>query len=291
MTNIQNNLSKGSIVIESINPRKISEKDLEKIAEIEQDMWARDDWIGEYVKCESCNKIHSKEDIFWHLTKDIKIQTVKKIEEIIDFDIVCLDCGSEVKSIYDRNEYIESIRSRYNDTIESFLTVYRDDTGEIRGFMDWYIDNFSNVYNREFKAYYDNIWLDIIDQMIKQKLNIDRIPYYILSCSSLGIENKYANFLLVLKLMQSFFYSIDEKWRNILWITELEIGSYIHNLHTILGTIQLWITNESLSINNKNMNFNSDIFIHPTLIQDYKEALWIPLRKFISMHKNAIKWF
>lgn len=291
MTVIQNNLVKISTTIETINPRNITETDLEKIVEIEQDMWARKDWIGEYVKCECCNKIYSKDDIFWHLTKDIKIQTIKKIEEIIDFEIVCPDCKWEVKSIYNRNEYIESIRARYNNTIESFLTVYRDETWEIRWFMDWYIDNFNKIYDRELSIYYNDIWSDNIKKAIEQKLNINKIPDYILSCSSLWIENKYANFLLVLKLMQSFFYSIDEKWRNILWITELEIGSYLYNLHTLLWTIQLWIKNNYSNINNKNINSNSDIFVHPKLIQDYKKALWIPLKKFISMHKNAIKWF
>jgi hypothetical protein len=29
--------------IESVNPRTLSQKDLEKIVEIEQDMWARED--------------------------------------------------------------------------------------------------------------------------------------------------------------------------------------------------------------------------------------------------------
>jgi hypothetical protein len=78
------------------------------------------------MKCETCGKIHSKEDVFGHISKEIKIQTVKKIEEIIDFDIVCSYCLSPLKSIYERSEYIESVRDRYSNTIESFLTVYRD---------------------------------------------------------------------------------------------------------------------------------------------------------------------
>ncbi|MDD4152017.1 MAG: hypothetical protein PHR68_05360, partial [Candidatus Gracilibacteria bacterium] len=124
MTIIQSN----SNIIESVNPKTLSKKDLEKIVEIEQDMWAREDGLGEYIKCECCNKIYSKEDVFGHLSKEIKIQTIKKIEEIIDFDIVCPDCKGQVKSIYDREEYIESVLDRYKNTIESFLTVYRDST-------------------------------------------------------------------------------------------------------------------------------------------------------------------
>jgi len=45
MTKISTKESNTSFTIESINPKNISEQDLEKITEIEQDMWAREDGI------------------------------------------------------------------------------------------------------------------------------------------------------------------------------------------------------------------------------------------------------
>jgi hypothetical protein len=62
-------------------------------------MWAREDGIWEYVKCSSCGKIHSKEEVFWHLSNDIKLLTVWKIEEILWINqINCFDCWE--KTIY-----------------------------------------------------------------------------------------------------------------------------------------------------------------------------------------------
>jgi len=48
---------------------------------------------------------------------------------------------------------MQEIWKRYNES-EAFLTIFRDENGEIRGFEDGYIDTFSIIYQREFKKYY-----------------------------------------------------------------------------------------------------------------------------------------
>jgi hypothetical protein len=45
MVIVTKNKPSKDFIIESIDPKNISEKDLEKITEIEQDMWAREDGI------------------------------------------------------------------------------------------------------------------------------------------------------------------------------------------------------------------------------------------------------
>ena len=69
--------------IENLNPRSIWRKDLVTITELAQDMRARDEWLWEYARCDECWEIFSKEEIFWHLRRDLRILTVAKIEEAL----------------------------------------------------------------------------------------------------------------------------------------------------------------------------------------------------------------
>lgn len=274
-------------IIESVNPRSLSKIDLEKIVEIEQDMWAREDWLWEYMKCESCLKIHSKEDIFGHLSNDIKMQTVKKIEEIIDFDKVCSDCNWKIKSIYDRNEYIESIRDRYFNSIESFLTVYRDDNWEIRWFFDWYIDSFEKIYEREFSYYYWDLGVNIIKNIIEEKI-WNKISNNIFVFSSVWIEKNYINFMIYINLLKLLFSSIPDDKNNYLWITDVKDSTNISKLYKSLGSIELNLNNK-IKFFNKNNKFSSDLYIHENVVLDYKKELSLPIRKFLNKYKSSLK--
>lgn len=274
-------------IIESVNPRSLSKNDLEKIVEIEQDMWAREDWLWEYMKCESCLKIHSKEDIFWHLSNDIKMQTVKKIEEIIDFDKVCSDCNWKIKSIYDRNEYIESIRDRYFNSVESFLTVYRDDHWEIRWFFDWYIDSFEKIYEREFSYYYWDLGINIIKNIIEEKI-WNKISNNIFVFSSVWIEKNYINFMIYINLLKLLFSSIPDDKNSYLWITDVKDSTNISKLYKSLGSIELNLNNK-IKFFNKNNKFSSDLYIHENVVLDYKKELSLPIRKFLNKYKASLK--
>lgn len=274
-------------IIESVNPRSLSKNDLEKIVEIEQDMWAREDWLWEYMKCESCLKIHSKEDIFWHLSNDIKMQTVKKIEEIIDFDKVCSDCNWKIKSIYDRNEYIESIRDRYFNSVESFLTVYRDDHWEIRWFFDWYIDSFEKIYEREFSYYYWDLGINIIKNIIEEKI-WNKISNNIFVFSSVWIEKNYINFMIYINLLKLLFSSIPDDKNSYLWITDVKDSTNISKLYKSLGSIELNLNNK-IKFFNKNNKFSSDLYIHENVVLDYKKELSLPIREFLNKYKASLK--
>ncbi|MDD5213608.1 MAG: hypothetical protein PHG82_04250 [Candidatus Gracilibacteria bacterium] len=285
MTIIQNNSGKSTTIIESVNPKMLSQKDLEKIVEIEQDMWAREDSLGEYVKCKCCNKIHSKEDIFGHLEKDIKIQTVKKIENIIDFEIVCPDCNGQIKTIYDRNEYIESIRSRYNNTIESFLTVYRDNTGEIRGFMDGYIDNFRKIFDKELFFHFE----DIGEFGLKKYINSKgySLTENLFTISSLGIEEEYKNFFITFDLIKYFALSVDSKYDDLSGIFEAIVGSNTYKIFISMGANRVYINN---ILNNFGLNNNeTDILIHYNLVKEYKTKFNIPVMQFLRENKRKIR--
>lgn len=290
MTIIHKNNLNNEFKIESIDPKTISEIDLKKIAEIEQDMWAREDGIWEYIKCTSCGEIHSKEEVFWHLSNDIKILTVAKIEEILKItDIPCISCNSKTEFIYDRNEYIEEIRDRYNNSIESFLTVYRDPKWEIRGFFDWYLDTFDNIYDKEFDYYYSSIWKKWLKEIIEFNTQI-QLPENILLCSALWMEESYKNFFALHDIIKEFFLNIFIlKWGNVFGIAESTLGSNTHSIYHSAWAIKTWILSKQNSINNKKEWIVSDIFIHPWITNSYINKFWNSPRDFLKKYWNKMK--
>lgn len=292
MTRRVQNKTNNNFIIESIDPKTISENDLEKIAEIEQDMWAREDWIGEYIKCTCCNKIHSKEDVYLHITNDLKIQTVAKIEEALQIiKIPCISCHSKTEYIYDRNEYIEEIRDRYSNSVESFLTVLRDKNWEIRGFEDWYIDRFDRIYKNEFSLYYNNIWTTLIKKKVEEIIKMD-LPNDILMCSSVWMEQKYANFYNLYNIMKHFFWNIyNKKWKDLLWLYEAVVWWVPYSIYHIAWVERLWIPESDLysKVENISSNYKSDIFVHSNVAWSFSNALKPEVKEFIRSNRKIMK--
>lgn len=273
--------------IQSENPKNISQTDLKKIYEIEQDMWA--EWIWEYTKCPWCWKIHSKKDIFGHLSNDIYKETVSKIEQIISINLTkCKNCGSNTEHIW-WEQYIDQIKERYNDE-ESFLTTLRTHKWEIIWFADAYINDFDTVYEREFDFYYSDLGLKKIKETIWKKINF-KIPEKVLMHSTTWIEAKYTSLNLFITLLKDFYLHLkNHSYNDLLWIYEASIWSIPHSIYHISGAKRIWITenNESsLIVKNVSKDNKSDIFVHPNIIKSFVKALDVPIKNFVRL--NSIK--
>lgn len=84
---------------EAVNPHILTVSDFTAINEVTQDMWTYG--IGELAQCHTCEKILSKKDVFWNLSKDIYEKTVTKIMNILWMEnIICPSCKWETKLIY-----------------------------------------------------------------------------------------------------------------------------------------------------------------------------------------------
>lgn len=271
--------------IENINTKSISDYDLVRISQVEQDMWARDDWLWEYVQCSCCQKIHSKNDIFWHLSNEIRTQNVNKILDLLSWDSIrCNGCWNDTEFLY-WPEYIAKIRERYSKSV-SYLTVYRDDEWEIRGFIDWYIDNFTTIYQREFLSYYWEVWINLFTDYIKKKLKAE-MPKLLMACPSIWIEEKYSNFFTMFELIKFFSNSVDDLYKDVLWISEAIIWTVSHKIYNSIWTIQVWITNSEIDCKTKNNKYVSDVFIHPHIISSYRDKFNLPIRSYLMELK---KW-
>lgn len=275
-----------STTIESINPKNISDIDIIKIHEIEQDMWA--EWIWEYLKCDSCWEIYSKKDIYGDLTTDIYNETVAQIEKIIWFKwIDCEKCWDETSHIWGK-EYLDEIRTRYNDE-EAFLTIIRNNIWEVIWFSDVYINNLETIYKREFEHYYFEIWSDKIRKMIWVILNWN-VPQKILMHSTTGIESKYANLGLFLSILSELYKHLQSQWYNdILWLYEACIWSTAHSLYHVAGAKRIWLNIDNLKWKNKYKDSVSDIFVHENIVPSIIETFSLPVKIFIKKYSTKMK--
>lgn len=273
--------------VQTLNTNFISKVDLTRIFEIEKDMWAREDWLWEYIKCNNCNFVASKEDIYWNLSSEIKNETVSHIEKILCNDtIFCPKCDSSNTDFLFWDNYIDEILDRFKNS-ESYLSVFRDNNWIIRWFVDWYIDRFSKIYKREFQKYYEHIWEDNIVELIEETIK-KPLPNELFYCSAIWIETKYKNFKVIIKLLQDFFASIKDNWRNIIGVSELKIGSSIHRLNSLFWAKKIWINNIDSWVNISNHKdwVDSDIFVNEQLVDNYRKSLSIPTRELVIKIKN-----
>lgn len=271
--------------IENLNPRFIWRKDLVTITEIEQDMWAREEWLWEYARCNECWEIFSKEEIFWHLRKDLRILTVAKIEEALWWEKPnCPICHWKAIPIFDRNQYIDEIRDRYSWSVQSFLTVYRDSKWDIRWFIDWYVDWLDKIYRREFEHYYWKIWADWIKERIKRNLWID-LPNFILLVSAMWMDEWSKNFSILYQLMRSFFnYIYQTRW-DMLWMIESTLWSNTHAIYHAIWARRVWIP----EIETDNKTRPSDIFVQENAVSAYVNWLSWNYREFFKQKGAAMK--
>lgn len=269
------------VLIERIETDKISKNQLFEMWKIQKDMWAY--WLWEYVKCNCCNKIHSKNDIFWHLSSEIRRESVTKLEEIYLWDsIICKNCYStNTNFLYDIDSNINSFIERYKK--KSFLILSYNQNDEIIWFCDWYVDNLINIYNQDLYSHYPNLDLKILLERIKVKLSLESIEK-ILFFSSLGTYEKYSSLKLAFELFKNFLKSInldDEK----VWFTELDKNNPLYFIYDLLWRISLEISN--YEVLNTNLLYDSDLCVFPRKSLDFFKENWdLTLRDFIKIIKS-----
>jgi len=254
------------LTIESADLEKISNFEINQIFEIEQDTWAYSIW--EYVKCNNCWKIHSKKDIFWYLPKDIFFEVVAKIEDIIWIDsIKCLNCWSDCEHIFWK-EYISDIVDRYKNQLDSILVLYRETNWNILWFMDWYINNFDTIFEKEY-FYYEQLWKNYIKMLIENLLS-EEINWNILMMSALWVKKELTNYDTILKIKKHFFAQISTCKTKFDFSTfELRLWSLVHEIYQNLWAIWLWIPENNSNykkVSFINPNSQSDIFIHTDIV-------------------------
>lgn len=264
--------------IQSVSPSNVSDYDIKAIAELEQDMWAREEWLWLFLKCEDCWASFSKEDIYWWLDDKIAKFTIAKIQRILwNSKIRCKCCWWETMESYNVDKQIEDVRFRFSKTVDSYLTLYRDrEEWEIRWFFYWYIDSFNTIY-REFTQFHDFYpeasWMK---KAIEKNTWIS-LPDDLFVCSALWMESWYKSFPILYNIMYNFFSSINQRrWANVFGIAESTIWSNTHWIYHSVWAKPCWVRIKK--------KFESDIFIQPWIVWDYVEKFRLPPREYLRTY-------
>lgn len=266
-------------IIESVNPKELTNNDLIQIAEVEKDMWAYGIW--EYVRCNNCWEIHSKNDIYGHLEHKIKIESVSKIEDILGMDTIkCTKCDWNTDFVYDIDNNLNDIKERYFKS-DSYLSIAKNNDSKIVWFCDGYIDNIETIYDRFFDFYYPDLWLEWLKSALKKELD-KNIPNELLVWTAVWTEEKYKSFYLFYNLMKSFFYSIEKL--DILWISDSVIWTNTEWVYSALWAKRLFLNEYNTA------NYNTDIFIHEEVVWKYQNELKWDVKDFLKKYWKQMRW-
>ncbi len=273
--------------IRSIDPKDLTEKQFLELNEVTQDMWAHGIW--EFVQCKCCNKMMSKQDIFWHLQKELYEETVSKIMSILDIkEIPCIECWNETKFIY-WDEHIENIKDRLLNSQQAFLAICENENWQIVWYEEWYIDSMENIFNRELAYHYSEIWLPEIKKRVFNILW--ETPENMLVLSSIWFIHKYANFYNLYEIIKSFWSSIPDDLINEHGITELDKRNALNKIWESVWNISLWIYDDEI-LRNKIVNiwnwYQSNLTILPRVWHNYRKYTSDWPKNFIKLIKENI---
>ena len=189
-------------MIYSVDPKKLSKRELIEITQLEQDQWARDEWLWHYLQCENCWRTSSKEDsYFWLIENELFKETCANIERALwKPKMICCWCGWKLKHMYDPEKHIETVRYRYVDSVMWLLSLYKSHSGEIVWFFDWFLDSFMWIFEKEFKNFHESYKSDNLKAMI-EKNSLLVVPETILDWSALFQKSTHKSFITLYNLI------------------------------------------------------------------------------------------
>lgn len=276
---------KKSCNIKTINPKDLTQEHFIRLNEVTQDMWANGIW--EFVQCENCNKMMSKQDIFWHLEKEIYYETTSKIIKILWIkEINCVNCSWKTNFVYWDNN-IDNIKSRLLQSKDSFIVLCENDAWEIIWYMDWYVESPEVIFKRELYSHYSEVWFEEINKRVIKILWHN--PNEMISFSSMWLLPNYSNFFTIFAIYKAFSEVVPMDYLLTPWITELDKNNNLYFIYKNMLGKSLDIKscgNLKKKIKNTWENYDSDIvvFNHPSKNFKEKFSLWI--REFLRSVKN-----
>lgn len=273
---------KTTTTIRSIDPKLLTQSQFQRLNEVTQDMWAEGIW--EFVQCNCCQKMMSKQDIFWHLEKEVYDETVKKIMWILSInEIPCISCGWETKFVYWKDN-VETIRERLLKSSDSFLVIWENSLWDIIWYMDGYVNPLESIYKRELLYHYEDIGFPEINKRVEKILW--KIPENMISFSSMWLLWGYANFFTIFHMYKHFSQTVPLEYLQTPGITELDKNNNLYFIYKNMLSKSLGISeNEELKIKIKNtwVNYESDIVIFEHPLKNFLEQFSHWIKHFLKM--------
>ncbi|QFR38883.1 hypothetical protein A9Q91_01470 [Candidatus Gracilibacteria bacterium 28_42_T64] len=260
--------------IEKCDVSKLTEGDIKKIQEIEQDSWGY--FVGEYVSCNSCKNIDSKADIYKDKDSNYSNKSIAELEKIYGCDdIHCTSCGGETQFLRGE-EGVKDIKSRLYDSKDGYVSVLKNKVGEIMGCAYGYVDTFEGAFEKDLSFSFSKEFLQKYDSLRNET---------VFMVSGICIEEKCKGIDDVYNLIRGFFSSVDNKYDNILGVYESIVGTLTYDLFIKIGGQRLLLPENGRHFYNKDltrMNTITDVTFHKGLVQDYKKLIDVPFRDLIA---------
>ena len=272
----------GSMIsFESRDTHDLRDNEIEHIFRIEQDMWARNEWLWEYVKCNDCERVYSKQDIYGNIEKALYQLTVSEIEQRWASSLLkCHDCRGDVKHMFSVEEYIGEIRDRYSGDA---LLVLMKDHDKVVGFMDGYFGDYDMIYEREFATHYGWVWKEQIAHLVRAQLD-GIIPERMFSCSSTWTTESYMSLPNIYLILQHFFKCFPVSEENVVGISELDAWWSLDKVYSRLGSQSIGVSRHKDLISTTDW-YNGEIFVQRKIWKKYKEAFRPSFRNFLKVSK------
>lgn len=267
--------------IENVDIQNITQETIQSIYEIEQDMWAHG--LGSYIGCHWCGQISWKQDVFNHLSTDIQKKTVADIERLFPGDAIgCPSCQcSDTYYIYDEQYRDENIAARYKSK-DSFLSIYKDMSWEIRGFVDAYVSDFHTIYQKEFAPYY----IPETQQQIIKKIGPQTLP--MLSLNHMWAQQWYVSLILLYHLLKTICIDISHDYPCIDAIYDSILANPIHGIHHAIWAHRLHMTSY-LQPDIISEQYPVDMMYHKNAISQTLFHLSHTPMVFFRQYKDTIK--
>jgi hypothetical protein len=271
--------------IDSVDPNSLSHDDIASLAEVTQDMWA--DGIWEFVQCIDCDHMHSKKDIYGHLSIDLYSHTVRSIMWDFEVDnIACQKCSGKTKFIFGKGN-IEVIKDRLQNTRKAFLVIVRTPEDSIAWFEDAYIDTLPCIFHRECETHYKDIGIPEIQRRISQALWYHPIEF--LALSDIGLLSRYRNLPNLTSILHRFAQSIDEEYDKYPGFTEIDQENILSKISRWVGGISLWIQDDPTlrgRVTNVWREYKSDLTVYHEMGSTYKKYFTWSVKGLISIIRS-----
>lgn len=273
----------GNISFHSINPSNLSDSDLWEIYNIEQDMWAREEWLWEYLKCATCSTIYSKQDVYWDLSKLEYLLTVSELEEKwYEGLCYCETCWWRLLHSFPKEKYIEELKERYASRATLMLMKRWK---EFIGFMDGYVESFEVIYNRELADHYWKISVRKVREMVSESLH-GIMPDNFFCCSSSWTRERYMNMVHIFNLLQKFYENFPSDMKDVTAISELHAWWPYARIFALLWARSIGIRKNFWNYIDTWDTYKSDIYVHEYHWAKCQKAFsWVTRKQFLKSLK------
>ncbi len=274
--------------IEMVDTKTVTANIIDQVYTIEQDLWAR--YLWEYMHCPCCSRIYSKEDVLGEaemseLWISLKKNTVSEIEHFLGIwdSARCDTCDTPLEAIF-WEEYKDEIASRY-DFDTSFLMIHKSTQGRTLWFVDAYISDFDEIYERELSHYYGQWLKKEVRERVETALRRS-LPEKFICLSWVGNTPDTATMKNLYELEKTMVEEVSKSYPDIVWIYESVIWSCAHMILEICKAQRLWFS-ETWSKHSHN-TIKTDIFVHDKMATEWVLGLWNTFRDFYKKNKKTI---